>query len=121
MKLIVNRSQQDQKGIMGGHKGVQFTLSYRLELTGEEQRLVERYRLGAYPLTFTNQQGTQIPADTISSLVRGSSSIVSDVTKLIREEDLIKDSCDQLPVLFDVCRSFGGDEVIHYPRKKEEG
>jgi|SRR5579859_1795178 len=120
MKLIINRSQQDQKGIMGGHKGVQFTLRYRLELTREETALVERYRLGFYPLTFTNHQGTQIPADTISSLVQGSTNIVSDVTKLIRDEDLIKDACDQLPVLFDVCRSFGGDEVIEYPRKKEE-
>lgn len=120
MKLIINRSQQDQKGLMGGHKGVQFTLRYRLELTREETELVERYRLGFYPLTFTNQQGNRIPADTISSIVRGGSSIVTDVTKLIREEDLIKEACDQLPVLFGVCRSFGGDEVIEYPRKKED-
>ena len=40
MKLVIQRSQQDVKGMLGGHKGVSFTLSYRLVLTGEEEELV---------------------------------------------------------------------------------
>lgn len=42
MKLALKRSQQDIKGMLGGHKGVSFTLSYRLVLSSEEQELVQR-------------------------------------------------------------------------------
>ena len=120
MKLIINRSQRDVKGMLGGSKGVEFTLRYRLELTSEETDLVRRYKLELYPVTFREFQGTTMPGATIGDLVSGRISVISDVTKLIREENIIKDACDQLPVLFDVCRSFGGDEVIEYPRKKGE-
>lgn len=120
MRLIIKRNQQDQKGMLGGHKGVQFTLQYRLELTEEEQRLVERYRLGYHAITTRMFQGNEIPGHSISDMVRGQSSVVSDVTQLIREENVIKNACDELPILFDVCRSFGGDEVIEYPRKKDD-
>jgi hypothetical protein len=36
MRLIINRSQADVKGMLGGHKGVSFTLSYRLELRAHD-------------------------------------------------------------------------------------
>lgn len=42
MRLIINRSQQDVKGMLGGHKGVSFTICSRLELTKEEADLVSR-------------------------------------------------------------------------------
>lgn len=120
MKLIINRSQHDQKGMLGGHKGVQFTLRYRLVLTEEEQRLAERYRLSGHTITTRTFQGREIPGTSIADMVQGQASIVSDVTQLIREENVIKNACDELPVLFDVCRSFGGDEVIDYPRANDE-
>jgi len=116
MRLIVNRSQQDMKGMLGGHKGVQFTLAYRLELTPEESELVARYKLGSYPVTWRTFQGTQTPDDTIANMTEGRRQSLPDVTTLLNNEQVVKDSCDQLPVLFDVCRSFGGDEVIDYPR-----
>lgn len=120
MKLIINRSQQAIKGMLGGHKGVHFTLKCRLVLTEEEKGLVQRYKLEYYPLTVRRVQGTEMPGTTISGLVTGTASEVSDVTQLIHQEKVIKNACDELPVLFDVCRSFGGDEVIEYPRKKED-
>ena len=120
MKLIINRSQHDQKGMLGGHKGVNFTLRYRLVLTEEERQLVERYRLNGHTITTRTFQGREIPGTSIADMVQGQSSIVTDVTHLIREENVIKNACDELPVLFDICRSFGGDEVIDYPRKKED-
>jgi hypothetical protein len=118
VKLIINRSQQDMKGMLGGHKGVQFTLKYRLVLTNDEAELVQRYKLEFYPLTVRQVQGTTVPGSTIGDLVRGQSNVVSDVTELIRRENVIKNACDELPVLFDVCRSFGGDEIVEYPREK---
>jgi hypothetical protein len=116
MKLSIKRSQQDVKGMLGGHKGVSFTLSCRLILTPEEQELVQRYKLEDYPITFTNYQGTQIPDDTIGNMVVGRTQTVGDVTTLVRNEDVVKNGCDRLPILFEIVRTFGGEEVIEYPR-----
>jgi hypothetical protein len=118
MQLVINRRQADVKGMLGGHKGVNFTLSYRLVLTQEEAELVERYRLVTYPVTRSNRPGGErIPDDTIGNMIAGRSMTLGDVTTLVRNEDIVKTACDSLPVLFDVVRSLGGDEVIDYPRK----
>jgi hypothetical protein len=29
---------------------------------------------------------------------------------------VVKNACDHLPVLFEIARTFGGEEVIDYPR-----
>jgi hypothetical protein len=116
MRLIINRRQAEVKGMLGGHKGVSFTLSYRLELTDEERGLVERYKLQNYPLTWTNTQSGRIPDDTIANMVAGRSQTLNDVTTLLRNEDIVKSACDELMPLFEVCRTFGGDEIVEYPR-----
>jgi hypothetical protein len=102
--------------MLGGHKGVSFTLAYRLELTPEEQELVARYKLSDYPVTWRTVQGTQMPDDTIANMTAGRSQTLSDVTTLLRNESIVKDACDSLPALFEVVRTFGGDEIIDYPR-----
>jgi hypothetical protein len=101
---------------MGGHKGVVFTLGYRLELTPEEAELVREYKLDDYPLTWTTIQGQRMPDDTIARLVAGRSQSLTDVTTLLNNEEVVKSACDALPPLFEVVRSFGGDDVIEYPR-----
>jgi hypothetical protein len=117
VRLIINRKQEDQKGLLGGHKGVSFTLSYRLELTAEEQQLVEHYKLEFYPVTWTTgRDGVRMPDDTIGNMVAGRSQTLSDVATLLNNEEIVKKACDQLPPLFEVVRTFGGDEVIEYPR-----
>ena len=116
MRLIINRSQADVKGMLGGHKGVQFTLGYRLELTEEERSLVERYKLAYYPLTWKTVGTLREPDDMIANMVTGRTQTVTDVRTLIDNEQVIKNACDQLPPLFEVVRSFGGDEVVEYPR-----
>jgi hypothetical protein len=116
MKLIVNRSQQAVKGMLGGHKGMSFTLSYRLELTPDEQNLVNEYRLMEYPLTWTTMRGDRLPDDTVGSMVSGRSQTLADVKTLLQNEEIVKAACDELTTLFDVVRTFGGDEVIEYPR-----
>lgn len=116
MRLVINRRQEDMKGMLGGHKGVSFTLAYRLELTSEEKELVARYKLGDYAVTWRSVQGAQTPDDTIANMTVGRSQTLSDVTTLLRNEKIVKDACDSLPTLFEVVRTFGGDEVIEYPR-----
>lgn len=121
MKLVIKRSQQDVKGLLGGNKGVEFTLYYRLDLTSEELELVQRYRLSEYALTWKRFRDDRIPDDTIANMIAGRSQTVSGVTILVQNEKVIKDACDHLPVLFDVIRSFGGEEVIDYPRRPGSG
>jgi hypothetical protein len=117
MRLIISRNQQAMKGMLGGHKGVQFTLAYRLELTPEESQLVDRYKLADYPVPWRPVQGTRVPDDTIAGLVAGRSQTLVDVTTLIQNEEVVKEACDVLPQLFEIVRTFGGNEVIDYPRR----
>jgi hypothetical protein len=116
LKLIIERNQAAKKGMLGGHKGMSFTLSYWLDLTDDEADLVERYKLDYYPLTWTTQQGQRMPDDTISNMRTGRTQTLSDVTTLVQNEEIIKRACDQLPVLLSMVRTFGGSEVIEYPR-----
>ena len=118
MKLIIKRNQEAQKGMLGGHKGVLFTLSYQLELTAEETALVQEYQLSGYPLTWNTVQGTRMPDDTIGNMVTGRSQRLNDVTTLVRNEQIVKEACDQLPDLFEIVKTFGGEEVIEYPRSQ---
>jgi hypothetical protein len=116
VRLVIQRNQAARKGMLGGHKGVEFTLSYRLELTPDEQELVARYKLEDYAVTWGTYQGQRVPDDTIANMVAGRSQTLTDVTTLVRNEAVIKDACDELPTLFEVVRTFGGQEVVEYPR-----
>lgn len=116
MKLVIGRNQAAVKGMLGGHKGMQFTLSYRLALTPDEQALVEQYKLHGYPLTWRTVNGTRVPAMTLADIVAGRRETLEDVTTLVANERVVKESCDSLPPLFEVARTFGGDEVVEYPR-----
>lgn len=67
-------------------------------------------------MTFRSQQGQQFPDDTIRNMLAGRSQTLKDVTTLLRNEEIVKNACDGLVTLFDVVRSFGGREVVTYPR-----
>lgn len=115
MKLIIKRNQQAKKGIFGGHKGMTFLLSYRVELSPEEEALVEKYKVEDYPLTYTtSRDGTQLPKDTVSSLMQGVSEDVKDITILLNNEEIIKDACKNFKTLLEVMATFGGEEVIEF-------
>lgn len=116
MRLIIQRDQAIDTDRKGRTKSVAFTLRVRLELTENESAIVGRYKLGDYPVTYRTVQGTQIPDDTIDMLVSGTSQTVSSVKTLISNENVLKAACDSLPPLFEVVATFGGSEVIDYPR-----
>lgn len=116
MRLVINRNQQVDTDRKGRTKSVNFILNVQLQLTEHEMQIVERYRLHDYPLTYRTIQGTQIPDDTIGKLLQGRTQSVSSVETLINNERVVKDACDALPPLFKVVATFGGNEVIDYPR-----
>jgi hypothetical protein len=114
MKLIIKRDQKAQTGFLGGHKGMTFILTTRLELSPQEQELVKKYKAEDHPLTFSDHDGVQLPKNTVTSLMRGTTVEVSDITVLLNNEQVIKDACKEFRNLLDVMATFGGEEVIEF-------
>jgi hypothetical protein len=115
MKLFIKRDQKAQTGILGGHKGMTFLLSYRIELTPEEKALVDKYKAENHPLTFgRDREGKQIPKDTVSSLMRGGTDEVKDITVLLNNEEILKDACKNFKILLNVMATFGGEEIVDF-------
>lgn len=110
MQLVISRGQADQRGMFGGHKGVQFSLYYRLELTAEEHALVDRYRLVDHVLT-----RSQAKIDTVRDAMQGVTEIVGSVEILLNNEKVVKRACDSFYRLVTVAQSFGGEEIVELP------
>lgn len=109
MKLMITRNQKAEKGFFGGHKGMTFVLSYRVELTAQESELIAKYKAENEVLT---RSGEDIM--TISDIVRGKTEELSNVGILLNNEEVIKKACADFKVLLEVMNSFGGQEVIEY-------
>lgn len=111
MRLIIRRSQADKKGMLGGHKGVTFSLATRVEFTNEERQLLDHYKMWDYSVM--NRGGLPI---TLRALAEGDSQTVENVEILLENEEVTKRALDAVPALLTVLGSFGGDEIIEYPR-----
>lgn len=115
MKVYIKKGQDEKKGLFGGHKGMKFSLSCRIELTSSESALIEKYRVWEYSvLSFKDKRGNNIVWN-IKDLAKVGNSIVCDgVQELLQQENEIKVACKSLKTLLDVMASFGGEEVIEY-------
>jgi hypothetical protein len=114
MKLLIRRDQADVKGMLGGHKGVQFTLSYRLVTTAEEDDIIARYRLGTHVVTTRGSS-----PETVDRLRAGMTQTLPSVDILIGNERVIRDACMDFGQLMAVARSFGGEEAVDIPTSIE--
>jgi len=117
MKLRLFRSQRDQKGFFGGHKGVNFSLQYKLEISDEERGLIDHYKVGDFvvhkfvwgrasdgsPLT------RNIP---VMDLLNGGALELRDFDEVTGAEGAIKQGANNLKALLEQMRKFGGEEVI---------
>jgi hypothetical protein len=111
MKLVIKRSQADVKGMLGGHKGVQFNLHYRLVLDQAEAAVVDRYKLSFHVLSRSNAGVTRTVADAMGGITQS----VQSVEVLLNNERVIKEACDEFYTLLRVAQSFGGEEVVDFP------
>jgi hypothetical protein len=117
MKLTIKRNQADQKGIFGGHKGVNFTLYSRAELTRDERALIERYKVGDHILAeyALQPKGAVRPTEyriTVNRLATGTTDTTDSIGTLLDLESAIKEGCRNLKSLLEVMSTFGGEEVI---------
>jgi hypothetical protein len=108
MRLHIWRNQADQRGVFGGHKGVQFSLRCRLTLTEHERQLVERYKLGSHVLT---RNGAGVPL-TVNQIIDSHVEQMPTVELLVNNEKVIKEACQGFKVLLDIASTFGGEEVV---------
>ncbi len=112
MKLIIRRDQAAKKGIFGGHKGMNFSLYCKVEISKEEQKLIDKYKVNDHVLTWREGDNGQIPGLRIKDLVYGHTVELSDVGTLLNNEEVIKGACEDFKNLLLVMASFGGEEVI---------
>lgn len=104
MKLIIKREQD--KGFLGG---ISFVLKAKVELTPEEEELVNKYKARKEVL-YTKGELRY----TISSLLDGVTDKCKDITILLNNEEVYKEACKHFRTLLDVMATFGGEEVIEY-------
>ena len=112
MKLTIRRDQAAKKGVFGGHKGMIFSLYCKVEISPEEQELVDKYKVSDHVLTWRDTDSGQIPGLTVQNLVYGHTTEISDVGTLLSNEEVIKGACVDFKNLLMVMASFGGEEVI---------
>ena len=112
MKLTIRRDQSAKKGLFGGHKGMNFSLFCRVEISQEEQELINKYKVQEHVLTWREYQDSQVPGLTVQDLVQGKTTEIGDVATLLNNEEVIKSACQDFKTLLMVMASFGGEEVI---------
>src|SRR5262245_55798783 len=112
MRLVIKRGQKEERGLLGGTKGVTFKLSCQVQISKEEYQLVNKYQAGSYILKNYKRDDNKLL--TISNLLHGVNYELKDVTTLIEREAIIKQACEEFKILLTVMASFGGEEVIEF-------
>jgi hypothetical protein len=110
MRLMIERNQADT-AILGWHKGVQFTLWWRLELTAEEVQLVERYKLSNHVLIYRDPDRRE-PLITLRNAMAGVSETVSSIAIVWKNEQKARECCQNFKSMLDIAKTFGGREIV---------
>jgi hypothetical protein len=113
MKLKIRRDQAAKTGLFGGHKGMRFSLSCQVEISSDEQALIEKYKVHDYVLTSLRTSNRVEPKIiTVRSLIEGYKEELDDVATLLANEEAITEVCKGFKNLLMVMASFGGEEVV---------
>lgn len=91
---------------------MKFLLSFRVELTQEEQNLIKRYKTEGEPIAADLDHPAYPLA--IRDMVEGKTYERSSVTTVLNAEDQLKEACKNFKLLLNVMASFGGEEVIEF-------
>jgi len=115
MKLRITRNQADVKGLFGGHKGVAFSLHARAEVSPDERKLIDHYKVGDYTLATYEDVYKGQPFQvgySVNDLINGKNAELTSVSSLLALEDSIKNGCRNLKDLLSVMSTFGGEQEI---------
>jgi hypothetical protein len=117
VKLIIRRSQNEDRGFLGNDKGMTFKLEAWAELTEDEAALMNRYKgAAATILAVVRDLNPKQPTVVVTpgTLIAGQVFQCKDVLTLVGAEAEIKGGCEQFRVLLDVMASFGGVEHFEF-------
>jgi hypothetical protein len=117
MRLSLSRSQVEERGFFGGHKGMKFQLSCRAELSPQEDALITKYKADGELLAVIVLDDEQPQGDAllhIRDLVSGRSYECKNVATLLAVEEKVKTACQNFKTLLTVMESFGGEEVMEF-------
>jgi len=112
MKLSLTRNQTEQKGLFGGHKGMNFSLAFKVDLDPDEKNLIARYKAGQEPIAVDLDNPQTFL--TIESLTAGKSYVRKNVGDLLEAEEKIRDACGNFKMLLKVMSTFGGEEIVEF-------
>jgi hypothetical protein len=107
MKFIIRRNQveaEEKTGFLSKWRGIHFILSYRIELTPEEESLIKKYDLEENPLY--KKIRDKINKDVVEE--------TRDVTFLYLIEKGVKEDCENLKNVLNMMSSYIGDNVIEF-------
>ena len=115
MKLVITKNQS--KGLIGG---VSFEVKAQVQLTDEERKLVQHYKLDNE--TLLNKKLINIwgrPTDhevkvLVRQLVAGETYKCKDLSEVISYTESLREACSTLKGYIEVARGFGGQEVYEY-------
>ncbi len=100
MRLIINRRLN----------GAKSAIMCRVQLTEEEQQLVDRYDLGGIKLFMSLHK--------LTDFIRGvTTTELTSVSGTLFYEDHLIEEFDRISDLLDRCRSFNDELVVQYPRE----
>ena len=115
MKLIINKNQS--KGMMGG---VSFEVSAKLELSDEERKLIEHYKLENYILferkmvNIWGKATDDLVSVFVKDLLKGPYYKCKNLDEVRGYSESLKTASETLKSYLEVARNFGGEEVLEY-------
>ena len=120
MKLVLAKNQS--KGMLGG---VSFEVRAQVQLTEQEQQLVNYYKLGnevllSRPMVNIWGQPTNTNVEVrLAQLLQGTTFKCKDLGEVIGYSESAKNACDTLRTYLAVASTFGGQEVIDFDAQEE--
>ena len=106
MQLIMKRRFEPEHKLPSGTSWP-YVVQIKLELTDEERKLIEKFKLGDHVLS-----QKQYSMTTLSNVIAGTTERCPSLDTLIGNETVIRDACAALPAMLDYCKSFGTDLTI---------
>lgn len=104
MRLLVRRDQR--AGMLGG-KPV-FSLDARAEMSAEEQKALQTYKLGSTVLF----ELKPVLTITVADLAQGKRIECKDILEMLAKEREIIEAAQKFKRIMDACLQFGGEEAI---------
>ena len=108
MKLYLMKDQA-KKGML--KKSIKFAIRARVELTDEEQELVQRYKQFDFNIVDFGKESISL-----QSLMNGQTLEQESIDLMIKLERILKEACEKFSLYLQVMKEFGGEEVFEFPQ-----